>query len=399
MRFMKIHVPYPAYLSDLDARQVVVSNQPYESQLRSYLDDGFQQSDVASVGLRALGWDCSDFVANHAGLCRQWSRERGRRVGPIDVARKATLAAIQEYRPDVLLMYHHSFFNEQWIRQLRRVVPGIRVFAWCGVSIERSAELANYDAILTCNVDLLKQFQGLALNAHHVPFAFDPASRVRALRCVSDGKYGVSFLGQVVTHSGFHADRASLLEQIADNRSIDIFSSWRGPTSPVAPSRVIPRLSQRLLRLLPSIKGYSGQRRSSAGSARWSSGGRIGRYATLHPPRYGLRYLRTMHDSVVTLNFQPQCAGSSASNMRLIEAAGVGGCLLTDHKDDLEMVLKPDHEVMVFRDLQECIDKIDRVLRQPELTHAIRNRAVARVHRDHNPLTLGNRLDAVFRSI
>jgi hypothetical protein len=397
MRFMKVHVPYPAYLRDLDSRKVLVPGQPYSTQLQAYLQDGFQQSEVASVGLRTLGWDCCDFVATHAGLCRQWSRERGRKLGYRNVDRNALLAAVREYRPDVLLMYHHLFFDEEWVMKLRQMVPKVRVVAWCGVSVERRADLASYDAVITCNVELVKQFQSLDLNAHHVPFAFDPASRARALRCKSSRRYGVTFLGQVVTHSDFHAGRASLLERIAENCPIDIFSSWRGPVSPLTPTA--HRLCRRLVQLLSGVRGYSGQPRFPVAPLSSSDGRSIGPYATIHPPRYGVRYLRTMCDSMVTLNHQPKCAGTSASNMRLIEAAGVGACLLTDYKDDLDAILKPDSEVMVFRNYQECLDKIHFLLRRPSMTQRLRQNAVGRVNRDHNPVKLGIRLNTLFRSI
>jgi spore maturation protein CgeB len=399
MKFMKVHVPYPAYLSDLDTRRVLNPSEPYHSQLRAYLDDSFQQSDVASVGLRQLGWECQDFVATHVGMCRTWARERGKRLGRRGVVRDVTLSALEEFRPDVVLIYHHTFFCASWIQQLRKAVPGVKVAVWCGVNVERREDLAVYDVVLTCNTQLAARFVEFGVKAYHLPFAFDPAVRERVLGCVSEGEYGVTFLGQVVVQAGFHSGRASLLERVSASHPVDVFASWAGHSSGAIADGLLWRLRQRLMKRLPFLRGYSGQCRHSAAQSRSINSGPHNGRAIIHAPRYGLRYLRTMYDSVLTLNHQPQCAGSSASNMRLVEAAGVGACLLTDYKEDLELILRPNYEVMVYRDYDECLDKIAFVMRRPRTTRAIRHRAAERVRRDHNPLILAARLDSLLRDI
>ncbi len=399
MRFMKVHVPYAAYLRNLDERKAVCPVSPFSAQLRAYLDDGFQQSDIASVGLRQFGWDCRDFVATHLGMSRAWLKEQGHRLGLRDIAREATFSAIRDFHPEVLLIYHHSFFGSEWVQRVRELVPGIKLVAWCGVSVEHRDELSAFDSVLTCNAELVKNFRLLGVNAHHVPFAFDPAIRERVLRYPSDGPYGVTFLGQVITQAGFHAGRASWLEQIADRHPVDIFTSWHGHTPIAFHEKIALRGQRELANFFPFLRGYSGQPRSYGVRRQSVTPHPYGRRSAIHPPRYGIQYLRTMYDSVVTLNHQPECAGSSASNMRLVEAAGMGACLLTDHKDNLEEILKPNSEVLVYGSVEECLERIDFVLKHPEFANDVRCRAAARVNRDNSPGVLGKRLHALFRTV
>jgi spore maturation protein CgeB len=58
------------------------------------------------------------------------------------------------------------------------------------------------------------------------------------------------------------------------------------------------------------------------------------------------------------LNIHVGVAGDYAGNMRLFEVTGVGSCLLTDNKKNLPDLFIPGAEVVVYDNVNDCIDKI-----------------------------------------
>jgi spore maturation protein CgeB len=74
---------------------------------------------------------------------------------------------------------------------------------------------------------------------------------------------------------------------------------------------------------------------------------------------FGLAMYQKLADSKVTLNNHIDIATISASNMRLYEATGIGTCLLTDWKPDLEQLFEPDREVVTYKSAAEAIEKVN----------------------------------------
>jgi spore maturation protein CgeB len=50
-------------------------------------------------------------------------------------------------------------------------------------------------------------------------------------------------------------------------------------------------------------------------------------------------------------------AGNFAGNMRLFEATGVGSCLLTDNKKNIDDLFDINKEVVVYNNPKDCIEK------------------------------------------
>jgi spore maturation protein CgeB len=90
---------------------------------------------------------------------------------------------------------------------------------------------------------------------------------------------------------------------------------------------------------------------------------------------------QVLRRSRITLNSHIDLAGREAGNMRLFEATGVGGFLLTDFKDNLETLFAPDREVAVWRSIDDCLKAIDRHLgddkRRAEIGRAGQARTMA----------------------
>ena len=57
--------------------------------------------------------------------------------------------------------------------------------------------------------------------------------------------------------------------------------------------------------------------------------------------------------------------------MRLFEATGVGCCLLTDNKSDIDSIFEPDSEVVTFSNSEDAISKVKSLIKEPKLARKI----------------------------
>jgi spore maturation protein CgeB len=80
---------------------------------------------------------------------------------------------------------------------------------------------------------------------------------------------------------------------------------------------------------------------------------------------------------------------------RVFEAAGAGACLITDAWDGVEMFLRPDSEILVARDGRDVADILETL--DEETAHAIGERALARVLRDHTYAQRAALVDSILR--
>jgi spore maturation protein CgeB len=80
---------------------------------------------------------------------------------------------------------------------------------------------------------------------------------------------------------------------------------------------------------------------------------------------------------------------------RVFEAAGAGGCLITDHWEGIELFLKPNEEVLVARDGQDVADILADL--SEERADEIGQRALRRVLEEHTYTHRAETVDALFR--
>jgi len=83
------------------------------------------------------------------------------------------------------------------------------------------------------------------------------------------------------------------------------------------------------------------------------------------------------------LNIHIDISPRSASNVRLFEATGVRSCLLTDWKENLPELFELDHEIVVYRNIDECLEKARWLLENQEKRKEIAFAGQRRTLRQH----------------
>ena len=84
------------------------------------------------------------------------------------------------------------------------------------------------------------------------------------------------------------------------------------------------------------------------------------------PPVFGKQMYETINQAKVVLNIHADSSNRFASNKRLFETTGVGTCLLTDWRSNLNQLFEDGKEVISYRSTEECIDKVNWLLNHPE---------------------------------
>ena len=392
MKMLIISTIYELYLKKLYGGRPELREKPYNEQKAALDYDAFGWVDSWSHVLRPLGYEATEVIAN-AGLAqRAWAKEHGVRFRESNWLLDIAMARAERERPEVLFMCDYSTFTYRWLKELRERCPSIMlVVGWCGAPFTDSTVFEAYDIVLSCVPELVERFRGMGHRAAHLNHAFDP----RVLGRIREGfepSIDLSFIGSIVRSGEYHLGREQILERVAGEIEIKIFSPSaestladglkmvvaQGVYSVVAGLRAIG-VPNMVLKGIPVLGRFAHFRSRPMRSSGPASGLR----SHMRPSVFGLEMYQSLRDSKVTLNSHIDISPKSASNMRLFEATGVGTCLLTDWKENIHELFEPEKEVITYRTAEECVEKAKWLLEHPEEREKIAKAGQARCLRDH----------------
>ena len=114
----------------------------------------------------------------------------------------------------------------------------------------------------------------------------------------------------------------------------------------------------------------------------------------LNKPFYGNKMLDQLSRYICAVNIHAGFANKFAANMRLFEAASVGTCLITEEFSNLKDIFEPDHEIITYRSKEECFEKINYCLSNPEIAFNVGQRAKKRAINNH---TYSHRVNEIMK--
>jgi hypothetical protein len=375
VRILLVNTDYPEFLRSLYAENPGLEDLPYAEQSAVRDRDSFGVTRFYVDNLRALGVDAQVVHVNNEPLQRAWAREHGveqlaelpstqeasrrrriaqrlgaRRVAPLLRRASPTLgvqqgwverilaAQVRAIRPDVVLSFDMISLSPPLLRALKRDTR-LLVGQHGAVDLPYApADLRVYDLVVSNFPPTIDRFRDLGIDAEFLQLAFDP----RVLDELTDGRqrHDLSFVGSFFP--GVHDLRTALVERVCAH--FPDAAVW-GPSVDMLASDS------------PIRRAYRG-------------------------PAWGTAMYQALKDSRLTLNVHGDMVGHAA-NYRLFEATGVGTLLLTDWKDDLPRLFDPEHEVVTFRDAEECIALAERFLADPAARDARAAAGQARTLREH----------------
>ena len=339
MRILIVDTFYGPYLARIYSQEGLVQK-PWREQHRAHFDGGFGTGDAYSHGLKLLGVEAIEIVANSLPLQRAWAKEHRPDLLQLKDTGQQLFAILEAqihwYEATILYVQDINWMPASFIKHVRQSLE--MVVGQNACPLAGNLDLGPYDLLLTSLPHYVGRFRAMGVQAAYFPIAFDE----RLLqRHHNDGSrdHALTFVGGL---GGFHSKGTQMLDAIAQELPLEV---W----------------------------GYGGQQLppDSILRQRWQ----------------GEAWAEEMYDllanSQITINRHIDIAETYANNMRLYEATGMGACLLTDTKLNLPCLFEPDREVVTYSSPSEAISKLKQLMAEPKAAAEIAARGQARTLKDH----------------
>ena len=407
MRLFKLGTYYSKYLRDFYAKRPELKNQTYAVQHESLIEDCFGSSDFWTKAFEKKGYETVDVIANAEFLQASWANENNTGFDARDWLFEIAAAQIKSFRPDVLFIADYTTFTVEFIRNVRRECPSIKlVLGWCGAAYFDVSVFREWDLTLSCIPEMVKDFNDKGIRSYHINHAFAPRI-LDKLDLTSEPDTDFAFIGSIVKQNRFHIERERLLIELVEKTNLQIRSETKRPSFRSRYNTAARRqiydivnaaqkagIPKKFLNSLPFVRK----------AAKWKSppvsdqfvDERILRRAK--PPLFGIEMFQKLRDSRIVFNNHIDVSPVSASNMRLFETTGVGTCLITDWKENIMDLFKPGEEILTYRSAEECVEKVNYLLADKDTRTAIAEAGQRRTLREHTFDNRVARIDEIIRA-
>lgn len=368
MKLQILSAVHPEYPKQFYKKHPGLERKTFQEQ-KSALDyDAHSWADFWSHGLAPQGFDVAEVNVNVKPLQKAWAVENGVPFKRDTWIRDIASHQLSHFQPDVLFLADFSYFDLGWLQEVKRQCPSIRLtLVWYGAYYPDLQIFKAADAVLSCIPELVEECKAEGLKSYHLNHAFEPRILDR-LKRNGPPSIDFSFIGQIARGKGLHNQRSKILSEIVKHCEISIYTpgksgleKWKSEGKQYvygfAQNLKAAGVSNAVLKEIPVVRK----------AANWTEPPdqtrQLGRH--LNQAVFGLDMFQTLKDSRVTLNQHIDISDRSASNMRLFEATGVGTCLLTDWKENLHELFEQEKEVVTYRNVEECVEKVRWLLEEP----------------------------------
>lgn len=372
MKVLILDAYYLAFLKGYYHEFPEVKTLSYDEHRRHLMAQRMGTSDAYSFYLKNLGCEAEEIVVNDDVLQMKWAEENGMRISGLPFSSvptllfKATkkmvgynwrykilLSQIKSIKPDILFIQESNILTDSFIKEIKPLVR--LVVGQLASPVPEGRSYKFYDLMLTSFPHYVKKFRDFGLAAEYFVLAFDDRilKEVETSPWEKNDSFALSFVGGI---SKLHMNGNAVLERIAQEFPVVVYG-WG---------------KEHLDRNSAIIKNHRGEV--------WA----IGMY-------------RVLANSLITINRHGEISESYANNMRLFEATGMGVCLVTDWKSNLGELFCPEKEVVTYKSADECVEKINWLLKHPVERKAIASRGQARTLRDHTYKQRMEQLHHIFK--
>ncbi len=386
-RFVKVTYYYRDFLKKYYSQNPGIVNQSYNVQLAHLMNERYAWSDYYSTHLRELGNEACEIVANAEPLQNQWAAEnRSDAKG-----KEIVFEQLKTLKPEVVFFQDSYTFNGDWIIDLRKKVPSVKLVIGncCSIFSSRHIEqFKTFDFMVVCSKKFSDDFNSSGLKTHTILHAFEESLLGEIHTNNNYPETDFSFLGSFIPGSEGHNLRQMVVNQLIKSQiNIDLYAHILRITpvdlffrrSAYIASKVLKGLNlHELAKTLPGIKKTYYLNEIPCNPKNISAIQKIAK-----PPVYGLEMFKALSRSKIGFNMHGEAAGDYAANIRLFEITGVGSCMVTDWKKNLNELFEIDTEVVAFKTADECVEKVKWLLDHPKERVAIAIAGQKRVLRDH----------------
>jgi spore maturation protein CgeB len=355
---------YPGYLASFYENNQELLKSTYDSHLKSLLEDSTEFVGSYLRNFRKLGIDAECIIANDGLLQKKWARENGIST---DVNQEILFEQVRSFNPDILWIENLAGISFEWLTRIRHTLKNIKLIVGYHCSPFNKKVLDSLhaiDLIITCTPGLKTEFEKIGKRAFLVYHGFDKDILPRISGDTEIIKNDFIFSGSLISGGDFHSSRIKLIERIIEENIniglyVDLEKDYRikAKQSIFLLNTFLKNLRLGNLINKSSILNYGKSRVNSYSSALKN---------LKRQPVYGIEMLNLFRQSKIVLNYHIGVAGEYAGNMRMFEVTGVGSCLLTDNKKNLQELFDTEREVVAYDGEDDCIAKVNWLLDHEE---------------------------------
>ena len=249
-------------------------------------------------------------------------------------------------------------------------------------------EFKAFDFMIVCSPRFSIEFQKSGLRVHTLLNAFEDSLLDKIKIDNNYPEVDFSFIGSFIPGSEVHTLRQQVVDQLKKSKiNLDIYAHIL-KISPMdlffRRSAFISAQVMKGLKLDSLAKSLPGIKKAYFLSELPRNPKNISAISSIaKPPVYGLEMFKAISRSKIGFNMHGEAAGDYAANVRLFEITGVGSCMITDWKKNLNEIFEIDKEVVSFTSSEECIEKIKWLLDHPQKREEIAIAGQKRVLKDH----------------
>lgn len=364
----------------------------YEDEFEGLLKYSASQFYYWKKYIKRSGLDIEIFCHDLIWLNQKWAQEQKSSQLKELSSNELFLQRIKLFKPDILFVFSPIYYSEM-IKKIKSDVSSVKkTVAWYGARQGNERETFNsYDLTLTNSKVFRQRLHATGMNAEILQHSFEPntydvISHSRK-NLPKERKNRIMFTGTLGFENPDHLSRTVYLEKLAKSVDVDLFSD--GAVYQKTKKQILletrffisSALSSSLGNLAPNkLKMWADKQnlpkfpKSSTKAFAQSLKGAV----------YGRDMLDKLSEYQVCFNFHNDATGDSACNMRMFEATGMGCCLLTDHKSDINSLFEPDTEIFTYKNSDEAISKATYLINNPKIARKI---ALAGQQKTHSEYT------------
>jgi spore maturation protein CgeB len=397
-RIVRITNLYKEYIDSYYVKNVNFVNQNYIDQYSDLANDSIEVVSSYSKFFNLIGVESFNLITNATQLQQTWAKENNVSFDlPFE---QFIIEQIKFFKPDIVWIDDTRLMNKQWIQELRtnasflRLIVG-HICAPFNQIIQDS--LSSFDIMFNCAPCTQEKFLSLGLNTYSIYHSFDHTLLDR-ININQDLHESLVFTGSLFTGYGLHKSRIDYIENLI-SRELEISVYGNIETrSTIFKKQILYYILHTLKSLglgskiskIPLIGKYSkhGEEKIFYYSQKLLS--------SIKPPVFGIEMLNLLANSDVCFNIHGEIAKKCAGNIRLFEATGVGSCLVTDMKDNMSELFEIDKEVVTYRSMDECQEKISWLINNPLEAKKIALAGQKRTLKDHTVEKRVEEVNSIF---
>ncbi len=267
---------------------------------------------------------------------KKWAAENGFTYSPENWELDILLAQLKAFKPDVFFSHDYVYLNPALRKRIREENPSIKyVFGWDGFGMNDKTRLEGCDMVLSCAQSILDFYAANGFATYLFNFGFEKSLLDRLQ--LNRNLHKVAFTGSVTVGNNMYNGRISLLAGLSRQVPTALFLSALTENKIYLAKSILKKLKAGQFGLVKDVLRLIQKNKGS---------------------RFGMDMYQTLADSRFTFNTHGDIVTTEAANVRLFEATGVGSCLVTDWKPNLNKFFEPDKEVVTYKSLDECVEKV-----------------------------------------